>query len=132
MSDKETKIGDKVIEAQLNNHSYKLNISLDAINRQVCQERIVHYDYYEPPQRTREELIEMGRKAVEKDMKNGFPPKKHNFDVFVGRWNQSDDEYQGISMIFLDTGYFKVLLDPKDVHHNDSLDIMEYIDLFLF
>ena len=33
MSDKETKIGDKVIEAQLNNHSYKLNISLDAINR---------------------------------------------------------------------------------------------------
>jgi hypothetical protein len=44
-------------------------------------------DYYEPPKRTREELIEMGKKAVEKDKKRGIPPKKHNLDVFVGRWN---------------------------------------------
>lgn len=30
-------------------------------------------------------------------------------------------------MIFLDTGYFKGLIDKKDAHHYDSLEIKDYI-----
>lgn len=33
-------------------------------------------------------------------------------------------------MIFLDTGYFRGLLDSRDAHHNDSLEIKEFIDNF--
>jgi predicted nucleic acid-binding protein len=29
-------------------------------------------------------------------------------------------------MIFLDTGYFKGLLDSKDDHHEDSLNIKDF------
>lgn len=35
---------------------------------------------------------------------------------------------KGDFMIFLDTGYFKGLMDKKDIHHQDSLKIKEYLD----
>lgn len=31
-------------------------------------------------------------------------------------------------MIFLDSGYFKGLMNQKDTHHKDSLKIQEYIN----
>ena len=31
-------------------------------------------------------------------------------------------------MIFIDTGYFKALMDDKDIHHEDSLRIKDYLD----
>lgn len=31
-------------------------------------------------------------------------------------------------MIFLDTGYFKAIMDNRDFHHDDALEIGEYID----
>lgn len=31
-------------------------------------------------------------------------------------------------MIFLDSGYFKGLMNQKDAHHKDSLKIQEYIN----
>ena len=34
----------------------------------------------------------------------------------------------GFSMIFLDTSYHKALLDEKDVHHNDAIEIKDYIE----
>lgn len=36
----------------------------------------------------------------------------------------------GDLMIFLDTGYFKGLMDKKDVHHKDALKICECLDNF--
>ena len=79
MSDNEIIIGDEIIEAKLREKSNKLNISRGLF----CD------DYYVPPKYTREEMLERGRKAVERDRKNGYPSMKHNFDVFVGRWNKS-------------------------------------------
>ena len=34
----------------------------------------------------------------------------------------------GISMIFLDTGYFKGLIDKKDFYHQDALEIREFLE----
>ena len=31
-------------------------------------------------------------------------------------------------MIFLDTGYFRAIMDNRDIHHEDALKIEEYID----
>ncbi len=31
-------------------------------------------------------------------------------------------------MFFLDTGYFKGVMDEKDKHHNDSLKIKKYLE----
>jgi predicted nucleic acid-binding protein len=31
-------------------------------------------------------------------------------------------------MIFLDTGYFKGLMDSRDAHHKDALNIRDYLD----
>lgn len=91
MSDKKTLIGDRMLEAQVRQKSNTLNISLDDLIERYVKRGLFFDDYYEPPKRTREELIEMGKKAVEKDKKRGIPPKKHNFDVFVGRWNKVND-----------------------------------------
>ena len=89
MSDKKTLIGDKMIETQLNEKSKMLGISVDELIDRYIRWGLFSDDYYTPPEYTREELIEMGKKSVEKD-KNGFPPKKHNFDVFVGILNNDD------------------------------------------
>ena len=91
MSDKKTVIGDKMIEAQLEEKSNILNISLvELIDRYIRREYYVD-EFYVPPKLTREELMEMSRRDVERDKKWGFPPKKHNFDAFIGRWNRFDD-----------------------------------------
>ena len=31
-------------------------------------------------------------------------------------------------MIFLDTGYFRAIMDNRDIHHEEALKIEEYID----
>jgi hypothetical protein len=90
MSDNETVIGDEMIEMKLKEISDKLNISSDELIDRYIRRGLFMDDHYEPPEYTREELIERGRKAVEKDIKNGIPPKKHNFDVLVGRWDKYD------------------------------------------
>ena len=89
MSDNEIIIGDEIIEAKLGEKSNKLNISIDELIDRYIRRGLFCDDYYVPPKYTREEMLERGRKAVERDRKNGYPPMKHNFDVFVGRWNKS-------------------------------------------
>lgn len=91
MSDKKIQISDKMIETQLKEKSNILNISLDGLIDRYVRREIYVDKFYVPPKRTRQELIEMGRKAVEEDKKRGIYPKKHNFDSFVGRWNRYDD-----------------------------------------
>lgn len=74
---------------KLNAISKRLNISVNELIERYIRRGLYIDDYYEPPRRTREELIEMCKKDVEKDLKNGILPKKHNFDIFVGRWNKN-------------------------------------------
>lgn len=88
MKVKKTVIGDKMIENRLKENSSKLGISVDELIDRYIRLGLFTDDYYNPPQLTREELIEISKKNVEKDKKNGFPPKKHNFDVFVGILNR--------------------------------------------
>ena len=91
MSEKNKEHSDKMIETKINETSEKLNISVeDLINRYV-KRGLYMDDYYEPPKLTREELLEMGRKEVEKDRKRGIYPKDTNFDVFVNRWSKNKD-----------------------------------------
>jgi len=90
MSDKKTAIGDEMIENRLKEKSRKLGISLDELIDRYIRLGLFTDDYYEPPKLSREELMEISRREVEKDMKNGFPPKKHNFDSFVGKFNRYD------------------------------------------
>lgn len=88
MKVKKTVIGDKMIENRLKENSSKLGISVDELIDRYIRLGLFTDDYYTPPQLTRDELIEISKKNVEKDKKNGFPPKKHNFDVFVGILNR--------------------------------------------
>ena len=90
MSDKERKLGDTVIENKLLDKSNILNISLEELTTRYIKWGLFMDDYYVPRQLTREELIEMSKKRVEQDKKRGIPPKKHNFDVFIGILNKSD------------------------------------------
>lgn len=87
MSDFEEKIGDEMIEVQLTEKSRLLNLSINNLITRYIMRGLFIDDYYEPPVRSEEELMELGRKAVEKDKKRGIPPKKHNFDYFVGLLN---------------------------------------------
>jgi hypothetical protein len=91
MSDRKIVIGDEMIEAQLNEKSAILNISVGELIDRYLKRELYTDDYYEPPKYTKEELYEMGRKAVEKDKKRGIPPKKHNFDRIVGIMNKYED-----------------------------------------
>jgi hypothetical protein len=87
MSDRKIIIDDELVEARLEENSNKLNISLhDLIDRYVGM-GLYCDDYYEPPKLTREELLEASKRRVEKDKEMGIFPKKHNFDIFVGRWD---------------------------------------------
>lgn len=87
---KKTIIGDKMIEAQLKEKSDRLNISIYELIDRYIRRGLFTDDYYEPPQLTREELLEISRKELQKDIKNGIPPRKHNFDIFVNRWSKND------------------------------------------
>ncbi|WP_462315861.1 hypothetical protein [Methanobrevibacter sp.] len=90
MSDKKTVIGDEMIEAQLNEKSAILNISVEELINRYLKRGLFTDDYYEPPKYTRDELYEMGMKAVERDRKRGIPIRKHDFSVFINRWSDSD------------------------------------------
>lgn len=90
MYDNRTVIGDEMIEARLKNKSDILSISLDELIDRYIRRGLFCDDYYVPTRLTKEELLERCRKEVEKDMKNGIPQKKHNFEVFIGRWSKSD------------------------------------------
>ena len=90
MSDKKTVIGDEMIEAQLKEKSAILNISVEELNDRYIRRELFTDDYYEPRKLTRKELLEMSKRDVKRDMENGIPPAKHNFDVFVNRWSGSD------------------------------------------
>ena len=91
MSDKKTIIGDKMIQAQLEENSKKLGISIDELIDRYIRVGLFTDDYYVPPKLTREELLEICKKDVEEDMKKGFPPKKHNFETFIGKFNRYED-----------------------------------------
>lgn len=91
MSDFEKKEGEKMVEAQIHQKSSILNLPLNNLITRYIMRGLFIDDYYEPPVRSEEEFIELTKRAVEKDKKRGIPPKKHNFDVFVGRFNRNDD-----------------------------------------
>ena len=91
MADKKTIIGDKMVYARLKERSNWLNISVDELIDRYIRRGLFSDDYYEPPKLTMEELLEISRKDVEKDIENGIPPQKNNFDIFVGRWSKSND-----------------------------------------
>ena len=91
MSDKKTVIGDEMIYAQLKEKSDILNISVEELIDRYLRRELFTDNYFEPPEYTMEELLEMSRKAVEKDRKNGIPIKKHDFSVFIDRWSDSDE-----------------------------------------
>ena len=80
-----------MLELELKEKSNKLNISVDKLINRYIKRGLFMDDYYEAPQLTLEELMELSRKYVEKDMKNGIPPKKHNFDGLIGICNRHDD-----------------------------------------
>jgi len=91
MSGKKTIIiGDDMIENRLKEKSIKLGISVDELIDRYIRRGLYSDDYYESPQLTMEELLEMSKKDVKKDMENGIPPKKHNFNSFVGKFNRYD------------------------------------------
>ena len=89
MSDKKTVICDEMIDAQLKEKSDILNISVEELIDRYLRRELFTDNYFKPPEYTMEELLEMSRKAVEKDKKNGIPIKKHDFSVFIGRWSDS-------------------------------------------
>lgn len=89
MSDKKTVICDEMIDAQLKEKSDILNISVEELIDRYLRRELFTDNYFKPPEYTMEELLEMSRKAVEKDRKNGIPIKKHDFSVFIGRWSDS-------------------------------------------
>ncbi len=91
MSDNKQIIGDDMIETQLKENSKKLNLSLDELIERYIRRGLYSDDYYIQPDISREELDEICKRDLERDMKIGILPKKNNFDVFVGRWNKSDD-----------------------------------------
>ena len=90
MSDKERKLCDAVIENKLLEKSNILNISFEELTTRYIKWGLFMDDYYVPRQLTREELIEMSKRDVERDKKRGILPKKHNFDVFIGMFDKSD------------------------------------------
>jgi hypothetical protein len=79
-----------MIEVQLHLKSIILNISVGELIDRYVKRELYTDDYYEPPKYTKEELYEMGRKAVEKDRKRYIPIKKHDFSAFEKWWSGYD------------------------------------------
>ena len=88
MSDKKTIIGDEMIQARLEENSKKLGISIDELIDRYIKRGLYCDDYYVQPVLTREELDELSKKDLKRDMENGIPPRKHDFSVFIGRWDE--------------------------------------------
>ena len=76
MSDKKTLIGDKMIEAQLNEKSKMLGISVDELIERYIKRGLYSDDYYVQPQLSKEEIDVIFTRNMERDMKNGISPKK--------------------------------------------------------
>ena len=89
MSDSKVIICDNTIEEQLEEKSAKLNISLEELVERYIKRGLFMDDYYDPPEITEEEFVEMCKRDAKKDMERGITPKKHDFDVFIDRWNKS-------------------------------------------
>ena len=76
MSDKKTLIGDKMIEAQLNEKSKMLGISVDELIERYIKRGLYSDDYYVQPQLSKEEIDVIITRNMERDMKNGISPQK--------------------------------------------------------
>ena len=78
-----------MIDTQLKEKSEKLNISVDELVERYIKRGLFTDDYYKPPKLSREELMEISKKEIERDRKKGILPKKHDFSVFKNRWSES-------------------------------------------
>ncbi len=76
MSDKKTLIGDKMIEAQLNEKSKMLGISVDELIERYIKRGLYSDDYYVQPQLSKEEIDVIFTRNMERDMKNGISHQK--------------------------------------------------------
>ena len=76
MSDKKTLIGDKMIEAQLNEKSKMLGISVDELIERYIKRGLYSDDYYVQPQLSKEEIDVIFTRNMERDIKNGISPQK--------------------------------------------------------
>lgn len=88
MSDKKMIIGDEMIQKQLNENSKKLDISLNKLIERYIKRGVYSDDYYVQPKLTRDELDELSKKDLKRDLKMGIPLKKHDFSFFIDRWNK--------------------------------------------
>lgn len=85
MSDDKTKIGDKMVEAQLKEISNKLNISVDALIDRYIRIGLYMDDYYNAPKLSKEKLLEIFKLDEE--------PKKSelkNRDPLVGIYHNDE------------------------------------------
>lgn len=80
--------GSNMVEERLKERSGILNISVDELIDRYIRRGLYGDDYYIQQPIPREKLIEMSKREVERDRKRGIPPKKHNFDALIGRWNK--------------------------------------------
>lgn len=86
MSNKKiTIVGDDMLETQLRENSKKLNISVSELIEHYIKRALYHEYLYEPKPLTREELIRLSKKNVEKDKKRGILPCDNSGidDIFV-------------------------------------------------
>lgn len=72
MKVKKTVIGDQMIENRLKENSSKLGISIDELIDRYIRLGLFTDDYYEPPQLTREELIEISKEMLKKTKGTDF------------------------------------------------------------
>lgn len=88
---KKTIIGDEMIEVQLKENSDKLNISVNELIDRYVRRGLYSDDYYIQPELSREELEEISKRDLQRDLERGIPPKEHNFDIFVNRWSKTKE-----------------------------------------
>ena len=89
MSDKKTVIGDDMVEVKLRETSDKLNISVKELIERYIKRGLFSDDYYVHRDLSREELVELSKRDIERDKKKGILPQKHDFSVFI---NLFDDD----------------------------------------
>ena len=82
---KKTVNGNEIIEARLKDIAGELNIPVGELIEGYIK-RALHrkYGYYKPERITEEELLQTNEKRLKKDRINGFIPKKHDFDKYIG------------------------------------------------
>lgn len=91
MSDKKDIFGDGMVEVRLVETSKELNISVSQLIERYIKRGLFSDDYYVPRSLSREELDELSKRDIERDRKKGILPQKHDFSVFINRWDNSDD-----------------------------------------